>query len=557
MRMFILESSCDGPLRSLCAILSLEMVSLEETHAPGPLGLPFMGNRHQLPPNKPWRKFAEWSKIYGPVTSFFLGSTPVIVKPFFGSPQPAWDLLEKRSEIYSSRPRFIVAGEILSDNKRGVMLPNNETCANGARCFMLGLITFNLRQSENYKDIQSLESKIVLKQIFDEPKDYERHPQRFAASVAVSVIYFRRINSVEEWVVKQNMDAMHYLTRTLSFSFDRVSVNIPGKYLVESWPWLLKLPRSLQWFRREPQQNRQCDINFLMHLLNDVKARLKNGTSQDCLTAQCITDMDQLGMSDLDLAYAVSSPSGAGIETTAGTMSSFVLAMLHYPEVQKKAQDELDAVVGHGRMPEYEDKENLPYVRALLNETMRWRPAPVLGGTPHASTADDAYNGMLTKGIDQLLEFRVCKLTKLNMRRSNPYRFTLMAKLMFMALCTKNGLPDPDILRPERFLETKHPRLQNFDLPFGFGRRSCPVEVRAYQRGVINLHLSGHVFDIRIFVYWLITIIRQTASSSFLAGYVPRYLPPVFYQFTDALSETVIVPQDIPLNTPGCGTSLK
>ena len=46
--------------------------------------------------------------------------------------------------------------------------------------------------------------------------------------------------------------------------------------------------------------------------------------------------------------------------------------MLHFPDVQKRAQAELDAVVGHDRMPEYEDRENLPYVRALINETLRY-----------------------------------------------------------------------------------------------------------------------------------------------------------------------------------------
>ncbi|KAF8153046.1 cytochrome P450 [Crassisporium funariophilum] len=426
---------------------------------PGPLGLPFIGNRHQLPANKPWRKFAEWSKQYGPVTSIFLGSTPVII---FGSPQPAWDLLEKRSDIYSSRPRFIVAGEILSDNKRGVMLPNNETWRRWRKVLHTG---FHLRQSENYKDIQSLESKVVLKQILDEPKDYERHLQRFAASVAVSVTYGRRINSVDEWVVKQNMDAMDLSTVVSSSTrYPNIYCSIPGKYLVESWPWLLKLPRSLQWFRREPEENRQRDINFLMHLFDDVKTRLKNGTSQDCLTAQCITDMDQLGMSDIDLAYAVSSPFGAGIET--------VLAMLHYPEVQKKAQAELDAVIGHDRMPDYEDKENLPYVRALLNETLRWRPVPVLGGTPHASTADDVYNGMfIPKGSTIYSNFAGTM--------HNPEWF-----------------PDPDTLRPERFLETKHPRLQNFDLPFGFGRRSCPGMHLALNSLFINMSRILWAFDI-------------------------------------------------------------
>ena len=68
--------------------------------------------------------------------------------------------------------------------------------------------------------------------------------------------------------------------------------------------------------------------------------------------------------------------------------------MLHYPEAMKKAQAELDEVIGHERMPGYEDRDTLPYVRALINETLRWRPVAVLGGTAHAVTEDDEYNGM-------------------------------------------------------------------------------------------------------------------------------------------------------------------
>ena len=45
--------------------------------------------------------------------------------------------------------------------------------------------------------------------------------------------------------------------------------------------------------------------------------------------------------------------------------------MLHFPHVQKRAQAELDAIVGQDRMPGYEDRENLPYIGALINETMR------------------------------------------------------------------------------------------------------------------------------------------------------------------------------------------
>lgn len=59
-----------------------------------------------------------------------------------------------------------------------------------------------------------------------------------------------------------------------------------------------------------------------------------------------------------------------------------------------KAQAELDSVIGPDRMPEFEDKDNLPFIRAVVYETLRWRPVAVLGGSPHAVTADDEYNGM-------------------------------------------------------------------------------------------------------------------------------------------------------------------
>ncbi|KAG5735900.1 hypothetical protein E4T56_gene2538, partial [Termitomyces sp. T112] len=110
-----------------------------------------------------------------------------------GTAQAAWDLLEKRSEFYSSRPRFIVAGEILSDNKRGLMLPNNEFWRRWRKVLHTG---FHARRADTYRDIQSLESKIMLYQILTDPEHYEQHLQRFAASVVSSVTYGRRVDSV-------------------------------------------------------------------------------------------------------------------------------------------------------------------------------------------------------------------------------------------------------------------------------------------------------------------------------------------------------------------------
>lgn len=75
-------------------------------------------------------------------------------------------------------------------------------------------------------------------------------------------------------------------------------------------------------------------------------------------------------------------------------MTTFFLAMLLHPEVQQKAREEIDRVVGEGRLPNVKDRDNLPYVEAVLRESFRFHPiAPM--GLPHEVTEDDVYQGYL------------------------------------------------------------------------------------------------------------------------------------------------------------------
>ena len=66
--------------------------------------------------------------------------------------------------------------------------------------------------------------------------------------------------------------------------------------------------------------------------------------------------------------------------------------MAMHPEIQKKARDELDTIVGPGRLPTFEDKECLPYIQAIFLECMRWMPAGPLG-VAHVLSSDDYYDG--------------------------------------------------------------------------------------------------------------------------------------------------------------------
>ena len=87
----------------------------------------------------------------------------------------------------------------------------------------------------------------------------------------------------------------------------------------------------------------------------------------------------------------------AGSDTTAATNASFVLAMTMHPEIQKKAQEELDRVIGPDRLPTWDDRSQLPYIDAILKETLRWNTATPLG-VPHAVVQDDVYEGMFIPG---------------------------------------------------------------------------------------------------------------------------------------------------------------
>jgi cytochrome P450 len=73
-------------------------------------------------------------------------------------------------------------------------------------------------------------------------------------------------------------------------------------------------------------------------------------------------------------------------------MTSFFLLMSLYPDVQKRAQAEVDQVVGRDRLPTLDDQNALVYISALIKEVIRWGPVAPLGAQllqiDHANNAD-------------------------------------------------------------------------------------------------------------------------------------------------------------------------
>lgn len=124
-----------------------------------------------------------------------------------------------------------------------------------------------------------------------------------------------------------------------------------------------------------------------------------------------------------------------------------------YPDVQRKAQEEIAQLLGTDRLPTIADRESLPYVNAVITETMRWHPS-VATGIPHRVTQDDVYKGYFI-----------------------PKDTTVIFNAWNLSLQAEDGTPleNPDAFIPERFLPSSSSRpLDPSDYVFGFGRRICP-----------------------------------------------------------------------------------
>lgn len=73
-------------------------------------------------------------------------------------------------------------------------------------------------------------------------------------------------------------------------------------------------------------------------------------------------------------------------------VGTFFLAAVTYPEARRKAQAEIDSVVGRERLPSFDDRPRLPYIEAFYREVMRWHPAMPMG-VAHTTTENDIYEG--------------------------------------------------------------------------------------------------------------------------------------------------------------------
>ncbi|KAJ3542496.1 hypothetical protein NM688_g5964 [Phlebia brevispora] len=180
------------------------------------------------------------------------------------------------------------------------------------------------------------------------------------------------------------------------------------------------------------------------------------GTAVPCAAAELIEKLRKDSAKWAPAEYAakeLAAKDAAGVAYQTSAACWFLIAMALYPSPQRKAQAELDAVLA-GRLPTFEDIPSLPYIQALLLESMRWAPVTPTGVHHRLLDGeDDEYGGYVI-----------------------PSGAVIIPNIWAM-LHDPATYPEPETFKPERFFRDGGLNCKVMDpllAAFGFGRRICP-----------------------------------------------------------------------------------
>ncbi|SJL15059.1 related to cytochrome P450 CYP2 subfamily [Armillaria ostoyae] len=404
---------------------------------PGPRGLPLAGNLLDIPSQKEWLSFAKWGEIYGDILSVSIFGRRLVV---INSAQAAIDILDKKGTIYSDRPIMGMIGELMGVKNSLVLLPYGTRFRNQRRLVHQQLS--NHAAMNQFLLIVEHETGRLLRRLSAKPEHLSDHIQKTIGAVMLRIIY--------GYEMQEETDQFLELVDRASEYFALATT--PGKFLVNSIPMIRHIP---DWF---PGAGFKQIAKEWRATIFDVVDRTHDhavGNSSFCFTSKLLED-EPSAEEENDIKWLSATLTVAGTDTTIAAVYAFFKAMLLFPDVQTKAQAEIDAIVGIDRLPRSDDRERLPYMNALVLEVSRWHTVAPLG-VPHSIKEDEVESGyFIPKG-------------------------TLILANIWKMLHDPAVYKQPFDFNPDRFIRTKdkEPEADPYGVAFGFGRRICPGRMLA------------------------------------------------------------------------------
>ncbi|KAI8409450.1 hypothetical protein FOFC_09289 [Fusarium oxysporum] len=428
---------------------------------PGPPSEFLLGHSRVIPKENAAAVYAKWSKEYNSdiIHVRSLGRSTVVLN----SADVARDILDKKGANFCDRPRFTLL-EVMGWGKTLTFLPFGERWQMHRKLLQTSFSNTNVRQ---WHSLQITEARRTIRNILKKPKTWETSLRRLAVAIVLQVSYGTQVLEDDDPYIQIANDAM-YATGNGGVPANSIVDLVPfvryfpdcivrdwSLRFARQWRWAIKKLHDVPFAAAQAEYHRDDhhrNTSLAHHLLREYKDKEFRGQEQQW-------SLD-------DIKGAAGAVFIAGADTTWATCVIFVLNMVLHPEIQEKAQQELDAVIGTDRLPDFSDRPALVYIEHIVQEIYRWSPLAPLG-IPHKSLHDDIYKGMLIPK-DTLL--RCCYHNEVT--RWGGYlistRTVVYANAYAMAH-DERVYKNPHDFNPDRYEAGEPFPVGNF----GFGRRVC------------------------------------------------------------------------------------
>ncbi|KAL4558114.1 hypothetical protein LXL04_036310 [Taraxacum kok-saghyz] len=471
---------------------------------PSPFALPIIGHLHLLGPS-PHQAFHKLSIQYGPVFRLFLGSKPCVV---FNSPQTAKELFRTYDNLFLDRPHNSAAEYIAYEGRGFIFSPygsywkflkrivvsellNSKTLDSlipVRRDEITRFLTSLSHKAKNGKSVElegelmkmtnNVISRMLMSKRFSDEEDEAREIKKIITDIAELMFTFNLSDHI--WFL-HNLDIQ---------GIGKRAKEIRGRFdvLIE------KIIEKHEEARKEKKEKEE--VKDLLDLLLDI--------SEDESMEIKIT-RDNIKAFILDIF-------GAGTDTTAITIEWALSELINNPKIMKKAVEEIDQIVGKERLLQESDIPNLPYLQAIIKETLRLHPAaPVI----QRISKEDCTVGSYHIPAKTIIFYNIWGVGRDPAHWENPLEF-----------------------RPERFEEKQlEVRGQHFELlPFGSGRRMCPGTSLGLMVVYVTLGCMIQCFD------WKAGKYGDLSSVDMEEGTISIFLMKTLFKSNGAKSKSCLPP---------------
>ncbi|OIT00557.1 PREDICTED: cytochrome P450 93A3-like [Nicotiana attenuata] len=422
---------------------------------PSPFGLPIIGHLHLLSPI-PHQALHKLSNRYGPLIHIKLGSVPCVV---VSSPEIAKQVLKTHENSFLNRPQTSVVDYLTYGSQDFSFAPYGVYWKFMKKICMselLGGRTLDMLLPVRRDEIKCFVELLLQKAKDGVAVDIEAELLRASNNVISRMLMSERCSENEE-----EAGSMRKLVQEIA--------ELTGKFNLSDYIWFFK-NLDLQGFgKRTKDVHRRFD-EVIERIINEHQEtrRKRNSLSKDGagelvkdlldILLDIAEDQDsELTLTRENIKAFILDIFAAGSDTAAITTEWAIAELMNHPTIMDKAVEEIDSVVGKNRVVEESDMANLPYLEAIVKETLRLHPTgPMI---IRESTQDCCIGGYLVPGNTRLL-VNTWAINRDPQYWENPLEFL-----------------------PERFLKDKlDVRGQHYHfLPFGSGRRGCPGTSLALQ----------------------------------------------------------------------------